>query len=89
MHSVNVDMGDVLRQIKTSVLTGELKMRRQIVSGRNREDAKKELRKDSRRYVGSIDVDVDEDELINDMDSDDFIHQRRIAQPINYENTTT
>lgn len=73
MNSVNVDMDDVLRQIKTSVLADELKTRRQIVSGRNREDAKKELRKDSRRHVGSIDVDVDEDELINDMGNDDLL----------------
>ena len=55
MATVNIDMDEVLCQIKTEVLADELKERRKIV----------------------------------EMHRKEFIHQCRMAQPINYENNTS
>ena len=72
---INVDMDEVLDQITTFTLVEEVKRRRQLVSGRDRKSAEKELRRDTRRSKISIDVNVDEDEVFWKLDSDDLLDE--------------
>ena len=75
MNSISYDIDDALDQIKTSELVKELKFRRQLLSGRDHKAAEKEQIKDRRRSKYSIEVDVDEDELINDMWDGDLLDE--------------
>lgn len=72
---INVDIDEVLDQITTCTLVEEVKRRRQLVSGRDRKAAEKELRRDTRRSKNSIDVYVDEDEVFWELDSDDLLNE--------------
>ena len=75
MATVNIDMDEVLCQIKTEVLADELKKRQKIVSGRDRQAAEKELRANEYRNKRSIDVSMDEDEVIDNMWDDDLLEE--------------
>lgn len=72
---INVDIDEVLDQITTYTLVEEVKRRRQLVSGRDRKAAEKELRRDTRRSKNSIDVYVDEDKVFWELDSDDLLNE--------------
>lgn len=75
MATQNIDMDEVLCHIKTEVLADELKERQKIVSGRNRKAAEKELRANEYRNKRSIDVSIDEDEVIDSMWDEDLLEE--------------
>lgn len=89
MATVNINMDEVLCHIKTEVLADELKERRKIVSGRDRQAAEKELRANEYRNKRSIDVSIDEDEVIDNMWDDDLLEECKSRQLIPEEYKVT